>query len=270
MNYIRNFFFKYKFIIMSAIIFLLVVGIIFCCVYFYSDTDNTSSLKTENNNSEKIEYIDTPDHVLAGDSTILVVCNSETIGKAMFMVLLDFHIVSEQIIITPLDMNVSDGTRSFGQNYSYGGIKKLIESIEDVRNCNIDRYAIIDKNGIGELTNILGKINLYVDEEYTYLSSDKSYSVDKGYNNLESAMLYGYLNANCEESDGYKKIGDLLCEIVNYYISDLKAEYAQDLFEKLCNCVKTDIAISDYFTCSSDIEYLLTHNTKCFVYNKGE
>lgn len=270
MNYINKLISKNKYIIMSVVIFLLVAGIVFVCIYFYSDSDSKTNPKTDINNSKKIEQIDTSDNVLAGDSTILVVCNSETIGKAMFMALFDFHILSESIIITPLDMNVSDGTRTFDQSYSYGGINKLVASVESVRNCNIDRYAIIDKNGIGELTNILGKINLYVEEDFSYLASDKSYSVDAGYNNLESAMLYGYLKANCEQSDGYEKIADLLCTIVNYYITDIEADQAQNLFESLCNCVNTDITISDYFTCSSDIEYLLTHNTECFVYNKGE
>lgn len=267
MNYINSFISKYKYAIMSGVIFLLVAGIVFVCIYFYSDSDSKTDLKTDINNSERIEQITTSDNVLAGDSTILVVCNSETIGKAMFMALFDFHVLSERIIVTPLDMNVSDGTRTFDQSYSYGGINELVSTIERVRDCHIDRYAIIDKNGMGELTNILGKINLYVEEEYTYLSSDKSYSVDTGYNNLESAMLYGYLKSVCEQSDGNERIADLLCIIVNYYLSDIKAEQAQELFEKLCNCINTDITIADYFTCSSDIEYLLTHNTECFVYN---
>ena len=258
---------KYKYIIMSAVILSLVAGIIFICLYFYSDTDKTENIKTQVVNSERTEVAD---NVLAGDSTILVVCNSETIGKAMFMAIFDFHILSEQIIITPLDMNVSDGVRSFAQSYSYGGINELLPVVESVRNCKIDRYVIIDKNGIGELTNILGKINLYVEEEYTYLSTDKNYSVDIGYNNLESSMLYGYLKSTCEQSYGYEKIAGLLCTIVNYYISGIEADQAQDLFERLCNCIKTDITIADYFTCSADIEYLLNHNAECFVYNKGE
>ena len=260
---------KYKYIIMSAVILILIAGIIFVCKYFYSDSDDIGSLKSQVQvvNSEKTEI---SDDVLAGDSTILVVCNSETIGKAMFMTLFDFHILSEQIIITPLDMNVSDGSRTFDQSYTYGGINELIPAVENVRNCKIDRYVIIDKNGIGELTNILGKINLYVNEEYTYFASDKNYSVDKGYNNLESAMLYGYLKSICEQADGHTEIADILCTIVNYYFTDIESEQSQELFERLCNCINTDITIADYFTCSSDIEYLLTHNAECFVYNKGE
>lgn len=250
---------------MSVTIVLLVAGIVFICVYFYSDSD-TEQIE----NPQQTDIFSEQDNILAGDSTILLVCNSETISKPMFMVLFDFHILSESIIITPLNMNVADSGRTFAQSYSYGGINELVASVERVRNCNIDRYAVIDKNGISELTNILGKINLYIEEDYTYFASDKNYAVDAGYNNLESAMLYGYLKSICEESDNYEKIADILCTIVNYYISDIDADRAQELFEDLCNCVNTDITISDYFTCSSDIEYLLTHNTECFVYNKGE
>lgn len=270
MNNINSFISKYKYIIMSVIILLLVAGIIFVCIYFYSDSDSNINQKTTVANSDNIASVDKSDDVLAGDSSILVVCNSETIGEAMFMTLFNFHILSESIIITPIDMDISDGTRTFAQSYSYGGINELVASIENVRNCKIDRYAVIDKSGIGELTNILGKINLYVTEEYTYLSSDKSYSVSTGYNNLESEMLYGYFKIYCNKADGNDKIAELLCTIVNSYLAGIDVNQAQELFGKLCNCVNTDITISDYYTCSSDIEYLLTHDTKCFVYNKGE
>ena len=260
---------KHKYIIMSVVILILVAGIIFVCKYFYSDSDDTVNHQKQVT-VDRSEETEISDNVLAGDSTILVVCNSETIGKAMFMALFDFQILSERIVITPLDMNISDGERTFDQSYAYGGINELLPAVENVRNCKIDRYVVIDKNGIAELTSILGKISLYIDEEYTYFASDKNYSVDKGYNNLESAMLYGYLKTICEQPDGYEEIGDLLCTIVNFYVSDIEADNAQSLFEKLCNCINTDITISDYFTCSSDIEHLLTQDTECFVYNKGE
>ena len=269
MNFLHKLFGKYKYITMSAIILLLIIGIIFVCIHFYSDNntdpiDNSAIIQTER---QSITHEN--DGTLSGDSCILLVCNGDKIGDAVFMALLDFNIFAERIIVTPLDMTVSDGTKTYAQNYAYGGINDLVDSIEKVRNCYIDRYVTINNEGISSLTDILGPVNLYVSEEYTYASSDKSYTVESGYNDLEASMLYTFLKINSKSADGGKKIAQLLCTIINSYLKDVKPEEAHELFGELCNCVNTDITIADYYTCSSDIEYLITHDTQCVVFDEG-
>lgn len=260
---------KYKYITMTAIIAALIVGIITVLLCLYSSSSKDDS-ELPDRQSEIQSQADVADGTLSGDSCILLVCNSEKIGEAMFMTLVDFHIFAENIVITPLDMTVSDGNKTYAENYSYGGINDLIKSVETVRDCQIDRYVIIDKNGMSELTDIMGKVNIYVTEDYTYEASDKSYAVSAGQNELESDMLYGYLKIVSQHKNGVNNIADLLCTIVNSYLSAVNVDEAQNLFGKLCNCVNTDITISDYYTCNTDIEYLLTHNAKCIVFDKGE
>ena len=269
MNLLHKLFGKYKYITMSAIILLLIIGIVIVWISFYSDgkkdpVDDTASMQTEYQSTEQKN-----DGTLSGDSCILVVCNGEKIGDAVFMTLLDFNIFAERIIVTSLDMTVSDGTKTYAQHYAYGGINDLVDSIEKVRNCYIDRYVTINNDGINALTDILGPVNLYVSEEYTYASSDKSYTVESGYNDLEASMLYAFLKINSKSADGGKKLAQLLCTIINSYLKDIKPEEALDLFGELCNCVNTDITVADYYTCSSDIEYLITHDTQCVVFDEG-
>ncbi len=255
---------------MAAIIFMLVIGIIFVWIHFYSDNDSAAVSDTTAMQTENQSVLQKNDGTLSGDSCILVVCNGEKIGEAVFMALLDFHIFAERIIVTPLDMSVSDGVKTYAQNYSYGGINDLVASIEKVRNCNIDRYVTINKDGISSLTDILGAVNLYVAEEYTYASSDKSYKVESGYNDLEAAMLYTFLKINSSDKNDISRIAQLLCTIINSYLKNIKPEDAQTLFGELCNCVNTDITVADYYTCRSDIEFLLTHDTQCVVFDEGE
>lgn len=269
MNLLHKLFGKYKYITMSAIILMLVIGIVFVCIYFYVDTDSDSEADITVMPTENQSVSQKNDGTLSGDSCILVVCNSDKIGEAVFAALLDFHIFAERIIVTPLDMSVSDGVKTYAENYSYGGINDLVASVEKVRNCNIDRYVTINKDGISALTDTLGPVNLYVAEEYTYASSDKSYTVESGYNDLEAAMLYTFLKINCKSENGVNKIAQLLCTIINSYLKDIKPEEAQELFGELCNCVNTNITVADYYTCSSDIEYLLTHDTLSVVFDEG-
>ena len=269
MNLLHKLFGKYKYITMSAIILMLVIGIIFVCIYFYSDKNDDTVADSTVMQTAHQSVAQKNDGTLSGDSCILVVCNGEKIGEAIFMALFDFQIFAERIIVTPLDMNVSDGVKTYAQNYAYGGINDLIASIEKVRNCNIDRYVTINKEGISSLTDTLGAVNLYVAEEYTYASSDKSYTVESGYNELEAAMLYTFLKINSSDKNNGSKIAQLICSIVNSYLDGIEPEEAQELFGELCNCVNTDITIADYYTCSSDIEYILTHNTQCVVFDEG-
>lgn len=266
MKSIYNFLIKYKNIVMSAIIAILVLSIVLVWNIFYSDNNGDDGKVTTTVNNAAF---DDSDNVLSGDSTILFVCNDEVVGKAVFMFLLDFQIVSEKIVLTPLDMNVSDGKKSYSEYYSYGGANELVPAVEKVRNCDIDRYIIVSKDGISGITDVLGPVNLYVSEQFTYESSDKSYTVDAGYNDLESAMLYTFLKINYEKKSENEFAG-ILCEIINSYLNGVEATEAQSLFGELCNSINTDITIADYYTCSSDIEYLLTHNTKCFAFNEGE
>lgn len=267
MKSIYNFLIKYKNIVMSAIIAVLVLSIILVWNMFYSDRNNAPDGNITTTGKHAVQ--DDSDNVLSGDSTILFVCNDEVVGKAVFMFLLDFQIVAEKIVLTPLDMNVSDGNKTYSESYSYGGANDLVASVEKVRNCDIDRYITISKDGISGITDVLGPVNLYVAEQFTYASSDKNYTVDVGYNDLEAAMLYTFLKINCEKKSE-SEFAQVLCEIINSYFENIDVAEAQSLFGELCNSINTDITIADYYTCSSDIEYLLTHKTKCVAFNEGE
>lgn len=269
MNFLNMMFGKYKFITMFAIIAVLIIGIIAVSIVFYGP-EKAEKTDTTGNTSESENMTAGDNSVLAGDISLLFVCNSDSIGEPVFAVIIDFHIYSEVINITPLDMSASYAEKTYAESYSYGGINSLISAVEAVRKSNIDRYMIIDKSGMSELTDLLGKVKLYVSEDYTYQASDKSYEVKAGTNELEAEMLYSYLKLICSKQNGNELLSETVCTIINSYLAAIDADEAQALFGDICNCVNTDITISDYYTCKSDIEYLLTHNPKCFSYDKVE
>lgn len=257
---------KHKYILMSVIILILAAGIIAVGFYYFGGNDIEPENDFSEPDSKYYAVNNTTDGVLSGDSCILLVCNSKNIGEAMFMCLLDFHIFAEEIVVTPLNMDTSDGKHSYYDSYSYGGIDNLIDVVEKVRSCEIDRYAIIDEDGVCKLTDVMGKVNLYVSEDYTYESSDKSYSVSTGYNDLEASMLYTYLEINSNKENSEEIIAEIICTIINSYMSVIDKSQSQELFSELCNCVTTDITISDYYSASADIEYIIQNRAECIVY----
>lgn len=260
MKRIAAFFIKHKYLVMSLILVVLVVCLIGVLLHFgkkEEEPDVASALSsqpaTENLSSD----------ALCGDSRILLVCNGESNRDMLFLALFDFRVYAESIVITPLSPDtLSDGS-SYREKYAYGGIDLLVSAVESVRQCQIDRYAVIDRSGFSALTDSLGGVTLDVTESYTYESSDKSYQVETGENKLEAAMLYTYLKINAEKSDGPERVAVLLSLIVNDYLASVQKEDAQELFGALTNCVNTDITIADYYSCRTDIDYLLDHQTKC-------
>ncbi len=260
-NFFRN---KKNIILLSVIIVLLIL--ICTVIAFCYKTENKNTLN-DNVNTTTANAIN--DNVFAGDCNILFVCNAEGVGDVAFAMLLEFQIYSESISISMIDMTTSDGIQTFAESYSYGGINSLINSIENIRKCSVSRYMIIDRSGVGRLTEILGKVNLYVTEGFTYTASDKSYEVAAGNNDMDSDMLYTYLAILSKKSDSLI-LAETLCDIINFYISGISAENSEKLFGDICNCVVTDITITDYFSSKNDFEYLLSHNPECYLENDDD
>lgn len=257
---------KHRYVFMSCLLAILVVILIVVIVCFNSDKSKTDTVNSEYDNSESLTT--SHDGLLSGDSRFLVICNGENPGEIVFMTLVEFRIYSETIIVTPLSAETDVSGSSYGEYYSYGGISMLKNAVESTRQCKIDRYVIMDEDGFCEIIDMLGKVSVFVEEEYTYASSDKSYTVSVGENELESHMLFSYINVLSQKNDNLTELADLFCLIVNEYIPDIDADDAQDYFEDLCNCVNTDVSIADYYSCSADIAHLLTENAVCVPYMK--
>ena len=258
---------KYKYIIMSSIILALIIGIFAVIKIFYIPDSDKKEEVTEN---ASVSTTQMQADGFAGDNSILFICNNDNVGDALFAVIFDFHIYSEKIVVTPLDLSVSDGEKTYSEYYRYSGVDALMQAVENVRKTDIDRYMIIDKSGIGDFTEALGNVKLYVEEDYTYLASDKSYEVKAGSNELESEMLFSYLRIICSKPDGLTRLCDVICTIANSYIADMKPDDALDLFGDICNSVTTDITISDFYSWENDIVYLLSHETECVAYDRVE
>lgn len=267
MHFSKNMFYKYRFIIISAVIAALVAAILVVLGVFYFPDSGTEN--EEEMHDESTAQNDNED-VFSGDNSILFVCNDETVGMPLFALIFDFHIYSETISVTPVDLNVSDGEKTYSEYYCYSGVDALIGAVERVRNTDIDRYMVIDKRGIGEFTEALGSVSLYVNEDYTYLASDKSYEVKAGSNELESEMLFTYLKIMCNKSNAEEKLSEAVVLIVNSYLDKMSEDDALELFGSICNSVTTDITIADFYSWEGDIRYLLSHNAKCVSYDKVE
>ena len=248
---------KHIFVIFVIIILVAAILAVVFVLYNKNETDSTPV------QSESVPYI-ADDTVFAGDSNLLFVCNGDSIGDSVFAMIMEFRIYSETIDVTLLDMNTVNNDKTYAESYRYGGIDSLINSVQTVRNCSINRYMIIDKTGIGKITDKLGSVTLNVAESFTYNATDKSYEVSAVNTDLGSDALYTYLTILGNYPDN-EKLKDAICTILMNYISKINAENSEMIFGELCNSVTTNITIADYYTSKDDFNYLLSHNPECNI-----
>lgn len=261
---IKKFFAGHKYAAMGVLLAVLIVCIIITAVHFYSGKDDSNIPETIAADNSENYVVSRPDKgTLSGDSTFLVLCTDETDKDIVFLTLLSFKVYSEKIIVTVLDENTLSGGKSYGEVYDYGGIDMLSSAVEKVRNIRIDRYAVLSRKGFISLVDNFGKVNQYIEEGYTYQSSDKSYEVGRGENELEGAMLFTYLKLIGNKSGGEKSVSAVLCDIINTYLGSLKDSDTLEMFGDVCNCLNTDLTVADYYSAENDIKYLLSHNTVC-------
>ena len=266
-NNLKQLIIKHKYAIMSLILAALVIILIFVIFTFNKDSEEPQQTQTTVFNPKSLS--EKSDGPLSGDSRFLVVCQEENVKDITFMTLIDFKIYGEKIIVTPIDYNTSTSDGTFREKYEYGGISLLIDAVENERNTAIDRYVILDKDGFCDIIDLMGEIELYVDEEFTYSSSEKSYQIGIGNNTLEAPMLYSYLKIKYLNSDEVQ-FTELLCKIINSYLNSVNEDDALSYFEDLSNCINSDLSISDFYSAEKDIKHLINGNTICVPYCEGE
>lgn len=252
---------------MCIILSVLVISLIFVINYFYKDSSTGKPEITTISNSEFLS--EKSNDELSGDSKFLVICQEKNGGEVVFLTLIDFKIFSEKIIVTPLDIDTQTQSGTFRSKYEYGGISLLMQAVENERNIRIDRYVIIDKDGFCDIVDLMGEVDLYVDEEFTYASSEKSYNIAIGNNTLEAPMLYSYLKIKYRYAED-NEFTELLCKIINSYISKINESQALSYFESLSNCINSDLSIADYYSAENDIKHLINGSTTCIPYYEGE
>ncbi|MBQ8209659.1 MAG: LCP family protein [Clostridia bacterium] len=250
---------KKALITLISIILLIAIAVV-CIIVAVSDTDDiagsetTTGIPADNNSN-----------VLSGDSTFLVVITDES-NDIVLPLLAEFKIYSKCLVLTPLDKDTlsSDG-RSYSECYSYGGINLLESSVEGVRNVDIDRYAVINKSGFNRLTELMGEVSLYINEDFTYATSDKTYTVTMGNNDMGSDMLFTYIALLAERENGETAAAEIVCTVVNSYLQNLDSYDSEELFGDVTNCFSTNVTISDYYTAESDISYLIENGFECIL-----
>lgn len=126
--------------------------------------------------------------------TILVVSFSNETGKT-------------RIIAIPRDTWISSRGNSgrIGMMYGSGGASKLVREISRLLGISIHQYIIIDMSTFTELIDVLGGLDIYVEENMDYDDEESGLSIHipQGYQHLSGEEVQKYLRYRGE------KLGDV-------------------------------------------------------------
>ena len=126
--------------------------------------------------------------------TILVLSFSNDTGKS-------------RLIAIPRDTWVSanSGTGRIGTMYGWGGANLMVRQVSALLGISIHQFIVIDMKTFAELIDVLGGLDIYVEEDMHYEdpSSDLSIHIGQGYQHLNGEELQKYLRYRGE------KLGDV-------------------------------------------------------------
>ena len=89
----------------------------------------------------------------------------------------------------------SGGSGRVGNLYKVGGASLCVRQISDLLNISIHQYVTIDMKTFADLVDILGGIDIYVEENMDYddPDGDLSIHIQQGYQHLTGQQVEGYL-----------------------------------------------------------------------------
>lgn len=126
--------------------------------------------------------------------TILVLSFSNDTGKS-------------RLISIPRDtwVNAESSSGRLGNLYSWGGANLLVRHVSALLGVSIHQYIIIGMSTFAELIDVLGGVDIYVEEDMDYEDSQSGLSIHLG---------QGYQHLNGEDSQKYlrflsEKLGDV-------------------------------------------------------------
>ena len=196
---------------------------------------------------------------ISGDTSVLFVCTDDTDINISFIGRLDFIVFSSEIRITPYIPYDYDGI------YSVGGIDSVIAKSEKDTGIDIDRYIVMSKKEFISVINSFDNVNYNIDENFTYESSDKNYSVRKGENSMNSSMVYEYLKILFSRNDNFKSAGGFIQTAAEKYLNNINPNNAVTVYNSIINSSHTDLTAADYYSAESGIEYMLSNKIKVTV-----
>lgn len=253
----KNYGKKNKGFVLILLFFLTIISVTIFVFFKQQKTelDNTfkkSYKQVENKTSKNHENLDNVSILLIGVDN-----NAERNldnARADTMIYLTYNSEKSKFISTsiPRDIYIEQGDYSGKLNgaYSYGEEKSTIEAVENIIQSPIDYYATIDFNGLENVVNDIGGIDIsskFSIDKSNNESVGKDINIKKGENHLDGKHALAY--ARIRKIDNDIQRGERQQQVVKAILQQLSKENNindyQNKAKTLMNYVQTNIKLND-------------------------
>lgn len=177
------------------------------------------------------------------DSMILLSVNPKT-KKTVMMSL-------ERDILTQIDENGQTTEAKLNAAYAYGGAELAISTIQDLMNIHIDRYVMINMQGLVQLVDAVGgiEVNNTFDFPISIEENEPEYTatVEPGKHLINGAQALVYARMRYQDPEGdygrQKRQREVIRKVVEKVLSLNSVSHYQAILRAVSNNMQTNIAL---------------------------
>ncbi|MFA5479951.1 MAG: LCP family protein [Candidatus Muiribacteriota bacterium] len=233
-------------IFITLVILVTVVSAVSYYFYFYEKPSKKSNLISLGRAGDlgKMIFL-----ILGTDNDIRGRSRSDTIILAF----VNTYTKKIQILSIPRDTMVEiegRGTRKINAAYVYGGIKGTEEAIEKLLNIEIDHYVVVDIDGFVNIIDILGGIEIDVEEDMHYIdkAGELYINLKKGTQVLDGRNAMYYVRFRDKISADIGRIGrqqKFIKQVMEKTKEIGLIWKLPSIIQELYRNIKTDLGIKD-------------------------
>ena len=203
--------------------------------------------------------------VLSGRVNFLLVLSDSTTGALRYASILntDLNTLSMRMYMLPDDTFVTANgyTGNWSEQYLYGGMNQLVLAVEEMTGISIERYMSTNDRSFLDTLKLFDNITYTVPESVNCILNGISYTIEAGTQQMTPDTVQKYLIYLCD-NDMYEETANLLCGIINSYLTPGIVYKSDSLFKRLSNIFDTDISAMDYAKYSEKIASFITNEER--------
>lgn len=186
-------------------------------------------------------------------------------GELNFAWLVNFRVpeMAVSVCALPLDMLLSDGTKTLASSFKNLGENGTVRQLEELTGIPIDGYIGSDDESFKTMINYFGGMEITVPEQIEYRGSEYTVILVKGRQNLMADSLFKYMRyLGTLGPRGRNLQASALMEMLDGIFKEKNIEKRERYFSKLSNTLKTDLSIVDFLAAEEGIKAFMQGGIK--------
>lgn len=257
---------KFKKTLISIASLLLIFGLVACgygyYLYHHAAEKLSATYKTIGNESKSIEHSEPFTILLLGVDTADSTRTNQWAGNSDTMILMTINPSKHTTTMLSLERDImvdigqdSANHREAKLNSAYqtGGVKLAVSTIESLMNTHIDRYLMINMQGLVDLVDAVGGIDVtnHFDFPISIAENEPSYTatINPGLQHIngEQALVYARMRYQDPEGDygRQKRQREVIKQIMTKVLSFHSISNYDKLLDAVSKNMQTDIALTE-------------------------